>query len=180
MHKISLLFSLLIGFAFCQSVCSNRATLLNLAYTECTLDPVCMDSFYLSESSEVWERPRFDYLMLKVINSASSNVTLICSDAEIFSEWFSLAKFWNFCRKNEVYSMIDGGCVCNSGKNCDLTMNGASGYSTRDLKFLIVLLLLGGAYYHAYTISILKSLAQPPTSSILPSTDPKSMKTVFS
>lgn len=159
MQKFLLLFSVLITYTLAQSVCSNRPTLLNLAYTECTFDLVCMDSFYLTESQEVWERPRFDYLMLKILNTVSANVTVICSDAEVFAEWFSVAKHWDFCHKNEVYSLVDGGCVCNSGKNCDPTMNGTSGYTTRELEFLILLVLVGGAYFHVDTLATLKKMS---------------------
>lgn len=158
MLKILLLFLVLITHTVSQSVCTSRPTLLNVAYTECTFDPICMNSFYLSESEEVWERPRFDYLMLKVLNTVAANVTLICSDAEIFSEWFSVVKHWDFCRKNEVYSMIDGGCVCNSGKNCDPKMHGSSGYTTKQLEFLILLVLIGGAYFHIDSLNTLKTI----------------------
>jgi hypothetical protein len=117
--------------------------------------------------------------MLKVLNTVSANVTLVCSEAEIFSEWFSVVKHWDFCRKNEVYSMIEGGCVCNSGKNCDLKMNGSSGYTTKQLEFLILLVLIGGAYFHIDSLNTLKTIfnlhnkpPKPPTSNsqILPRT----------
>ena len=143
---------------FAQTVCTNKATLLNIGYDECRLSPTCMDSFYLTESEEVWERPRFDHLLLRIVNTINSNVTLICSDQAIFEEWFSVIAEWNFCRRNEVYSMVENKCTCRSGKNCDLTVNGTSGYTTRELGFLIVLVLLGNSYFYYSTFPTLAAL----------------------
>jgi len=136
-----------------------------------------MDSFYLTDAEDVWERPRFDHLLLKLVNTFQSNVTLLCSEQAIFDEWFSVVSNWNFCRRNEVYSLIENRCSCKSGKNCDLTMNGTSGYTTRELQFLIVLVLLGGAYYSAPILNKLSELNQTKKTLPNPSGDPKGDET---
>jgi hypothetical protein len=137
-----------------QILCTNKATLLNTVYDVCAVDPVCMDSYYLTSSAEVWERPRFDHLLLTVINKVGTNVTIVCSDEEIFLEWYALVRFWSFCRRNEVYSLGHDGCVCVSGKNCNLEMNGSSGYNLVHVEVLLVLVFFGGAYFHGAILNV--------------------------
>ncbi len=163
MPPLLLILGLLISIGSSQIVCSNKATLLNAAYDICSTDPVCMDSFYLTSTSEVWERPRFDYLLLSVVHKVNTNVTFVCSSELVFLEWLSVVKYWSFCRKNEVYSTSDKGCICVSGKNCDLTMNGSTGYTTRELEFLLVLVLFGGGYFWTNVLSKLTKLQMPVT-----------------
>jgi hypothetical protein len=146
-------------------LCTNKATLLNAVYDICAVDPVCMDSYYLTSAAEVWERPRFDHLLLTVINKVGTNITVVCSDESIFLEWYALVRFWSFCRRNEVYSIGHNGCICVSGKNCNLEMNGSSGYNLVHVEVLLVLVIFGGAYFHGAILNVLRKF--------LPITKPK-------
>jgi len=141
-----------------QILCTNKATLLNTVYDICAVDAVCMDSYYLTSAAEVWERPRFDHLLLTVINKVGTNVTTVCSNEAIFLEWYALIRFWSFCRRNEVYSIGHSGCVCVSGKNCNLEMNGSSGYNLVHVEVLLVLVIFGGAYFHGAILNVQRKL----------------------
>lgn len=155
-----LIFALLYDLGRAQTVCNNKANLLNIAYARCKTSTTCMDSFYLTADEEVWERPRFDYLLLKITTQVGSNVTTICSSETVFIEWFSVVAEWNFCRRNEIFSLIEGICICRSGRNCELSIDSTDGYSTRDLVVLVVLLLLGGAYAYAVVLKKVHTLSK--------------------
>ena len=173
---------LLFQCAVATPVCTDIVELLAVTFPLCQEDPICADNYYLTPVMETWELPRFNHLLTHVILKTQGNVTIICSSEEVYLEWFKVISWWDFCRRNEIWSTIHGECLCVSGKNCNKNMSGTNGYSFDALVWIMLIVLIGGGYFVVVVIKQLyafrdihlehKKDPQKTTASVQPTSQP--------